>query len=269
MRRACCLRVTASFEGSRFPVLRRQFNPPKTASSGVTAVHASEKEVAIRLDYPLYCFEHHAAHARPYDLRMATVPLHEFIGVYREEIIRRCKEKVAGRSSPPAPADAEIDHGVPLFLDQLVQELRDGPSKSHAISRDAGEHGHDLLRKGFTVSQVVHDYGDVCQSVTDLAVELDAPISTEDFRTLNRCLDDAIASAVTDYSRNQDVARDGESSELRNLINTAITAFEVLQTGTVGIAGKTGGVVHRSLTAIRALSERSLADAAKPTSTRT
>jgi hypothetical protein len=32
----------------------------------------------------------------------------------------------------------------------------------------------------------VHEYGDVCQSITDLAVELGAPISTDDFRTLNR-----------------------------------------------------------------------------------
>jgi hypothetical protein len=47
---------------------------------------------------------------------------------------------------------------------------------------------HDLLLQGFTVSQVVHDYGDVCQSITDLAVEVNAPISTDDFRMLNRCL---------------------------------------------------------------------------------
>jgi hypothetical protein len=41
--------------------------------------------------------------------------------------------------------------------------------------------------------------GDVCQAITELAVELNAPISTDDFRTLNRCLDDAIAGAVTEY----------------------------------------------------------------------
>jgi hypothetical protein len=34
-----------------------------------------------------------------------------------------------------------------------------------------------------------------------LALETNAPISTDDFRTLNRCLDDAIASAVTMYTR--------------------------------------------------------------------
>ena len=69
--------------------------------------------------------------------------------------------------------------------------------------------------QGFNISQVVHGYGDVCQSITDLAVEMDAPISTDDFRTLNRCLDDAIAGAVTEFSRAQDVTRDGESHEMR------------------------------------------------------
>lgn len=41
----------------------------------------------------------------------------------------------------------------------------------------------------------------------DLALESNAPINTEDFRTLNRCLDDAIASAVTMYERESQKAR--------------------------------------------------------------
>lgn len=121
--------------------------------------------------------------------------LQEFLAVYRDEIIRRCRAKVATRSIPP-PTEAEIDHGVPMFLDQLRDALRLGHITSPVISRNAIKHGHDLLRQGFTVSQVVHDYGDVCQAVSELAVELNAPISTDDFRTLNRCLDDAIAGVL-------------------------------------------------------------------------
>src|SRR3979409_430024 len=111
--------------------------------------------------------------------------LHEFIEINRGEIIRRCRAKVAVRSVPP-PTRAEIDHGVPMFLDQLVEALRLGLSSSPAMSKSALMHGHDLLLQGFTVSQVVHDYGDVCQSITDLAMEPNAPVATEDFRTLNR-----------------------------------------------------------------------------------
>ena len=131
---------------------------------------------------------------------MTNVPLHEFIAENREEIIRRCRAKVATRSMPP-PTEEEINHGVPLFLDQVVDALRLGLRSSAEIERSAGQHGHELLLKGFTVSQVVMDYGDVCQSVTGLAVEMNAPISTDDFRTLNRCLDDAIAGAVTQFGQ--------------------------------------------------------------------
>jgi hypothetical protein len=204
---------------------------------------------------------------------MAKVtPLHEFIGVNREELIRRCKVKVAtrasGSSATAKAATTKDDPGVPRFLDQLVDELRDGPSNTHEISKAAMQHGHDLLMQGFTVSQVVHDYGDVCQSVTDMAMETNAPIATEDFRTLNRCLDDAIAGAVTEHARGQQVGRDGQSSELLNLANGAITAFEVLQTGTIGIAGTTGSLVHNSLKKMVALLDRPVSDpvGAAPTS---
>ena len=64
----------------------------------------------------------------------------------------------------------------------------------------ATAHGKDLLTLGYSVDQVVHDYGDLCQAITDLAFERDAPFATSEFRTLNRCLDNAIADAVTEFS---------------------------------------------------------------------
>jgi len=198
--------------------------------------------------------------------------LHEFIEIHREDIIARCRAKVATRSVPP-PTRAEIDHGVPVFLDQLVAALRSGGRRLNTeISRSAVLHGHDLLLQGFTVSQVVHDYGDVCQSITDLAMEMNAPIITDDFRTLNQCLDDAIAGAVTEFGRGRNQSSiDGEAArgterlgflahELRNLMNTAIIAFEVLKSGNVGVAGATGKVLHRSLVGARDLIGRSLAE---------
>ena len=198
--------------------------------------------------------------------------LFEFVQINREEIIRRCRAKVATRSIPP-PTGVEIDHGVPLFLDQLVAALRSGGLRPNTdISKSAVLHGRDLLAQGFTVSQVVHDYGDVCQSVTDLAMELNAPISTDDFRTLNRCLDDAIAGAVTEFGRGRnqsgidsEAARGSErlgflAHELRNLTHTALLAFEAVRTGSVGVSGNTGTVLHRSLLATRALIERSLGE---------
>jgi signal transduction histidine kinase len=197
--------------------------------------------------------------------------LHDFITLNRGEIIRRCRAKVATRSVPQ-PTIAEIDHGVPLFLDQLVDALRLGQSSSNAIGDSAVQHGHDLQRQGFTVSHVVRDYGDVCQSITELAVETRAAISTDDFRMLNGCLDGAIAGAVTQFGRerNQSSAEAGAAREherlgffaheLRNLIQTAILAFEVVKSGNVGVAGTTGTVLQRSLLGARDLIARSLAE---------
>jgi len=96
------------------------------------------------------------------------------------------------------------------------------------------------------------------------------PITTEDFRTLNACLDNAIAGAVTEYGRQRNqTTLDGETArgserlgflahELRNLVNTAILAFDVLKTGNVGVGGSTGLVLHRSLVGLRTLIGRSL-----------
>ena len=140
------------------------------------------------------------------ELQNQNSMLYEFITLNREEIITRCRAKVAARHIPP-PSDTEINHGVPLFLDQLVALLRSGKPGTGEIDRSAGQHGHDLLLKGFSVSQVVHDYGDVCQTITELAMETNAPIATDDFRTLNKCLDEAIASAVTMYTRESRLAR--------------------------------------------------------------
>jgi len=195
--------------------------------------------------------------------------LQEFIALNRPELIKRCRDKVAMRRVPP-PTEAEIDHGVPVFLDQLGDALRDGSTASSAeIARIAVKHGHDLLLQGFTVSQVVHDYGDVCQAITELAVETNSPISTDDFRLLNRCLDDAIAGAVSEYGRERiQTTLDGETvrgnerlgflaHELRNLLNIAIVAFDVLKTGKVGVSGSTGAVLHRSLMGLHDLATRS------------
>jgi signal transduction histidine kinase len=197
--------------------------------------------------------------------------LEDFIARNREEIIKRCRAKAMTRSGPRA-ITADNDHGVPMFLDQLVGALQPGRTSNPEIGRSATRHGHNLLLQGVTVSQVVHDYGDVCQSVTELALETRAAITVEEFHTLNQCLDDAIAGAVTEYDRERhNQSHDGETApgnerhgffthELGNLINTGIIAFEILKTGNVGVGGSTGAVLRRSLMGLRALVTRSMAE---------
>jgi signal transduction histidine kinase len=195
----------------------------------------------------------------------------EFVTTYRDAIITRAREKLTARPWPSASAQ-ELENGVPLFLTQLSETLRSestGAAHSQgAIGSAATRHGSDLLALGFTVSQVVHDYGDICQAVTELAIEQNAPITTDEFKTLNGCLDTAIAEAVTEHARITADARSTEESqrsghvahETRDLLNTAILAYQTLKRGTVAINGSTGAVLGRSLMGLRDLVDSTLSD---------
>src|SRR5688572_20400913 len=118
--------------------------------------------------------------------------LHEFITTYRDAIISRTRAKLTDRPWPLV-STSELEYGVPLFLTQLSETLRlettATPFSETAISAAALKHGAELRERGFNISQVVHDYGDICQAITEIAVELSIPVTTEEFHILNRCLD--------------------------------------------------------------------------------
>jgi signal transduction histidine kinase len=125
-----------------------------------------------------------------------------------------------------------------------------------------------LRALGFNVSQVVHDYGDICQAITELIIEHDAPITAQEFHVLNRCLDTAIAEAVTEHARvtaesrsTEETERAGQlAHEIRNILNTALFAFEALKRGTVAINGNTGAVLGRALLSLRDLVDSAVSD---------
>ena len=197
--------------------------------------------------------------------------LHEFIVVYREQIIDRTRVRLLQRAWPSATA-SELETGVPLFLDQLSNTLRlettTEPYATDAIGDAAAAHGGQLLKLGFTIGQVVHDYGDICQAITETALEHQAPVSVEEFHTLNRCLDTAIAEAVTEHARvtaesraSEEVERLGlVAHEMRDFVNTALLAFHILKRGTVSVNGNTGAVLGRTLLSLRDFVGSTLAD---------
>ena len=209
--------------------------------------------------------------------------LQEFLSQNREALIARCRSKVNVRRAPQA-TDQDLWYGIPLFLDQLVATLElEGTSEPAAadapasaappdIGQAAAQHGNELLRTGVTVDQVVHDYGDLCQAVTEMAVEQGTPVTAGEFRTLNRCLDDAIANAVIEFGRQRDQFAADESTratnerlgflahELRNLIGNAILAFAAIKKGHVGVGGSTGAMLDRSLIGLRDLIDRTLGE---------
>ena len=191
---------------------------------------------------------------------------HEFLFANRAAIIERTRAKVALRPAPRA-TEEELQEGIPLFLDQLIDALRLAQTTTEAMAESASRHGRDLLNRGFTVAQVVHDYGGVCQVVTDLASESKTPISAAEFHAFNRCLDEAIAQAVSEYTRAREQAivdagteRLGNlSHELRNTLGAAMLSFQTLKMGSVGIGGSTAAVIDRSLRRACALIDSSIA----------
>lgn len=215
--------------------------------------------------------------------------LSNFLLKNRLELINRCRGKVAERSSPKATTE-ELEHGIPLFLGQLIATLiveqggdslvgmkLSGPSGGGAFAttemqEEASIHGGELMKRGFTVEQVVHDYGDLCQAVTELAFERNEQIEVQEFRCLNRCLDNAIAKAVSGYNFQRDFTVAEEKAEafnlrigifaheLRNWLNSATLAVSALKEGDLGLTGATGTVLDRALLGMRSLIDRSLAD---------
>jgi hypothetical protein len=205
--------------------------------------------------------------------------LHEFLTLNRIDLIARCREKVARRLKHGEIPSAAA-HGVPLFLQQLADTLRHeqaAPSRKNGeagpvaadISRAASLHGAELLRQGYSIDQVVRDYGDVCQAITELAVEQKKLITADEFRTLNRCLDNAIADAVTAFGHAREVSARGEAEDLhrrldafaeeqRRLLDIAIHSLAAIKTGSVGMAGATGTLLIHTLTELRSLAERAL-----------
>jgi signal transduction histidine kinase len=192
--------------------------------------------------------------------------LYEFLAANRRAIIDRTRARVATRSLP-RPTEEELETGIPLFLEQLVCTLQFPDAASDAFGESATKHGRDLLRRGFTVAQVVHDYGGVCQAVTELASEMNVPITTAEFQTFNRCLDEAIAQAVTEYGRQREesITEDGRvrtgelAHELRNVLAAARLAFETITTGRVGPSGSTAALLGRSLGRLATLVDSSIA----------
>jgi len=215
--------------------------------------------------------------------------MHAFLVTHRDELIERCKMKVAQRPYRAA-TEHQLANGVPMVLDQMTRTLAaeennqpdvgiliSGPSggDSKALSEigvTATAHGKELLNLGYSLDQVVHDYGDLCQAITDMAFERNEPFSVAQFRTLNRCLDNAIADSVTEFSAQRDalVAHHQLQNEkqrlgflaheLRNALETATHAVRALELSNMPVAGAIGAVLKRSHSTLGLLIGKSLAE---------
>jgi hypothetical protein len=139
--------------------------------------------------------------------------------------------------------------------------LRNSNHRTTVLHRD------DNAFEGRLIVPRVIQYRDICQCITELAMERNAPINVADLANLDHCFDDAVARAVTesisDRSQTAQGAVAGGSEPLRvfqhdvrRLVNTAMLSFDALRTGTVGLDGSTGRSLYRSLIELRSLADR-------------
>lgn len=198
--------------------------------------------------------------------------LYRFLIQNRKNILARARAKTIGISDKK-PTNEKSERGLPEFYDHLVQELkresRGYPKRAvrhHGLASTA-QHGRELSRLGYTVSQVVHGYGGLCQAITEMAEASEASITAGEFSTLNLNLDMAIAEAVTGFTA-QARGEEGESSvrmgflvhELRNALAAAIVAQSMVKKGVVAPAGSTNALLERNLRRMRDILDRSFSE---------
>lgn len=195
--------------------------------------------------------------------------LYEFLKKEKDEILLLTEEKTLSRAGLRMSSD-RLKQGLPIFFDQLVAVLEEklGSHPTDELLEAAADHGKEFLRLGYTLSHVVHSYGAICQIITGLAVEKGIKISTKEFKTLNSCLDEAIAAAVSEFQYRSVEASEAKEvqhlgflvHELRNALSSTTVAHEMIRQGLVGTNGSTAEVLGANLTRMRQLIDRSLSE---------
>lgn len=197
---------------------------------------------------------------------------------HRTQILARCHRKVSDALGPYS-SGYSIEVGIPELYEEMIEVLRISLECDSAETREklvketvkAGascRHAQDSYRQGFTVSQLVHGYGCICQGITEYASEIDAQITSAEFAQLNLCLDVAIAHAVSEYERLKIETSGKEESlrlgflahELRNYLSGAILAHELMRSGSVAPAGATSEVLSKSLNGMKEIIDRAVAE---------
>jgi len=183
-------------------------------------------------------------------------------------------EVMGPRSSP-----YQLDQGIPTLYEELIEVLRISLEDDSAIARQrfvattvtastSRQHAQESYRLGYTVSQLVHGYGCICQGITEYAHEVGAPITSTEFSQLNLCLDVAIAQAVSEFenlslenaSREESLRIGFLVHELRNSLSNAMMAHELVKAGGVGAAGATSLILTTSHQQMKHIIDRAITE---------
>lgn len=198
--------------------------------------------------------------------------LHQLLVQNKEVIVGqvcgRTRARAAARSGTNVFPDRDFGLSLSLFLDHLIERFLLRTASGEAPPVSAEPSGVERLRRGRHIDQVVQAYGDLCAVLLELVLAQGDLVSFEELRTLNQCLDEAVAEVVTQHGRRRELAIAAQETErlgflaheMRNLVHGARLAFEILKSGQVEITGSTGAVLDRALSSLRELADRTLAE---------
>ncbi|MGI4859362.1 MAG: sensor histidine kinase [Janthinobacterium lividum] len=213
--------------------------------------------------------------------------MYAFLKEHRIEILARCQAQSAERWGKRSMM--EQNDGLALTYDMILKTLlceQEGDSKkalrvsgktggetiAYEMRQGSLDHARANFANGFPIDKVVHDFGGICQNVTALADEHGWTFSAIEFKILNRCLDNALADAVQEFTHiaetstsrvkaNTDGKRFGVFvHELRNYIDSASLACQAMRTANLTPSSATGSLLDRSLKGLAALIDRAVED---------
>lgn len=195
---------------------------------------------------------------------MSNPPLHAFMSQNRSRILAMCLEKI--KESFAEASDEELLRGLEGVLEEIIRALRRDaglPAESPLPERSPSAVKHGGLRqyRGDAVERIARDFGSISQSVGELGARQGLRFAASEYQIFNECIDEAIASALEQFSSQDQRKQEAETAqrvgfiahELRNALSSARMAFDMLRRGQVGVQSKTGDVLGRGLVRLESL----------------
>ncbi len=237
--------------------------PPEVRSKGQTILSTFLKENKIELLETAERESTSLAGVRP-----TTNQLKMGLPVFYQHLIDILANDQSKSTRPTQIVDNIARERAASSSDEVAMTLVSGHPADVHVAKSAGLLGAELFRLGYTLSHVVHVYGSLCQAITGLATTRGFRIGAFEFSDLNRALDVALASAVTEFQRPREaqvrvaeVKRCGFCAhELRNTLGAAMMSYQLIKSGEVGLSGSVGGILERSLKRMDELIGRSLTE---------
>jgi signal transduction histidine kinase len=162
--------------------------------------------------------------------------LHAVLASRRDEVMQRWLEEVRGTLHPVSMPRVELVDHLPAFLEQVTAALRRPANAADGLDA-AEDHGVQRLALGFSLDQVVREYGAMRTAILAVAADAGAEIVPSDQEVVFTCVINGIAGAVSEYSRQRDAEMQRQATEhfafiaheLRNPLSSAALALTALQ----------------------------------------